>query len=173
LNGSTVSAPALEHPASTRTAATEAFIGNFLLTSHFAPEETCTGDCKDISISPFLFYMSQKHQYQVTVYMCPSAASASCTNVFDSSVASQFAFLGLYCLVGVPLFGWSVSAIGAVFAAKISGRDAAITLHQAFTPEEFELMRLLGKGARGEGHEDKAITLFKFVECQVPEALRC
>jgi hypothetical protein len=117
--------------------------------------------------------MSQKHQYQVTVYMCPSAASASCTNVFDSSVASQFAFLGLYCLVGVPLFGWSVSAIGAVFAAKISGRDAAITLHQAFTPEEFELMRLLGKGARGEGHEDKAITLFKFVECQVPEALRC
>lgn len=69
----------------------------------------------------------------------------------------------------MPLFGWSVSAIGAVFADKISTRDSTITLHQAFTPEEFELMRLLGKGKRGEGHEEKAITLFKFVECQVTE----
>ena len=88
---------------------------------------------------------------------------------FDSYAQFQFAFLGLYCLIGVPLFGWSVSAIGAVFADKISTRDSAITLHQAFTPEEFELMRLLGKGKRGEGHEEKAITLFKFVECQVTE----
>jgi len=102
------------------------------------PDEGTT----EAGVDAFEFYTAWKHQY-------------------------QFAFLGLYCLLGVPLFGWSVSAIGAVFADLIVQRDAGITLHQAFTPEEFELMRMLGKGKRGEGHEEKAITLFKFVECQL------
>jgi len=79
----------------------------------------------------------------------------------------QFGFVALYTLVGVPLFGWAVSTIGAVFADMIMKRDSSITLHQAFTPEEFQLMKLLGKGKLAEGADKNSITLHKFVECQL------
>ena len=41
-----------------------------------------------------------------------------------------YRFVALYTLVGVPLFGWAVSTIGAVFADMIMKRDSSITLHQ-------------------------------------------
>ena len=36
----------------------------------------------------------------------------------------------LYLYIGVPLFAWAVSAIGAEFAGMISKRDGELTLHQ-------------------------------------------
>eukprot|EP00802_Teleaulax_amphioxeia_P009760 Tamp_09781.p1 GENE.Tamp_09781~~Tamp_09781.p1 ORF type:complete len:519 (+),score=86.17 Tamp_09781:150-1706(+) len=96
----------------------------------------------NIEMNPYTFYTSGDFQY-------------------------QFAFVAIYTLIGVPLFGWAVSAVGAVFADNIMVRDSAITLHQAFTPEEFQLMKLLGKGKLAEGADKNSITLHKFVECQL------
>jgi len=48
----------------------------------------------------------------------------------------------------------------------IMTQDAEITLNSAFTHEEYEMMLMLGKGKFGEGFEDKAVTMQKFVECQ-------
>ena len=45
--------------------------------------------------------------------------------------------------------------------------NVQITLDSAFTPEEFQLMLMLGKGRMGEGYEDRAVTMHKYVECQV------
>jgi hypothetical protein len=42
-------------------------------------------------------------------------------------------------------------------ADMVSKRDADLVLHQAFTPAEFELMRLLGMGNRGQGHDKKVM----------------
>jgi len=97
---------------------------------------------KDLSISPYEFYTSESYQH-------------------------QFGFVAIYTIIGVPLFGWAVSEIGSLFANKILNRDAEITLHSAFTPEEFKLMRMLGRGSKGEGHETGQITMQKFVECQL------
>ena len=48
----------------------------------------------------------------------------------------------------------------------IMKQDAEITLNSAFTHEEYEMMLMLGKGKFGEGYEEKAVTMQKFVECQ-------
>ena len=42
-----------------------------------------------------------------------------------------------------------------------------ITLDSAFTAEEFQLMLMLGKGRMGEGYAEGAVTMQKYVECQV------
>ena len=101
-----------------------------------------TGKNCDLSVAPYQFVTEWAHQW-------------------------QFAFLGLYCFFGVPVFAWSVGSIGAFFVDIISSREGDVILCKAFSEEEFELMRLLGDGKTAVGHEDRSITLFKFVECQL------
>ena len=51
----------------------------------------------------------------------------------------QFGFTAIYTLIGVPLFGWAVSTVGAVFGSMILKRDSAITLHQVTLQYYIEL----------------------------------
>mmetsp|Transcript_1605 Transcript_1605/g.2184 ORF Transcript_1605/g.2184 Transcript_1605/m.2184 type:complete len:103 (+) Transcript_1605:65-373(+) len=61
-------------------------------------------DALDITEQPYAFYTEDQYQY-------------------------HFAFVSLYTFFGVPLFGWSIAAIGAAFAGMITSQDAEIALH--------------------------------------------
>jgi len=114
----------------------------------FAEFSDRTGLDSNISVDSADFYMAWKYQY-------------------------HFAFVAIYTLIGVPLFGWSIAAIGSIFTDMIMTQDAEITLNSAFTHEEYEMMLMLGKGKFGEGFEDKAVTMQKFVECQLLRLGKC
>jgi hypothetical protein len=57
--------------------------------------------------------------------------------------------------------------VGADILTLLDIQLLQITLDSAFTAEEFQLMLMLGKGRMGEGYAEKAVTMQKYVECQV------
>eukprot|EP00283_Hemiselmis_rufescens_P006555 CAMPEP_0173429298 /NCGR_PEP_ID=MMETSP1357-20121228/8041_1 /TAXON_ID=77926 /ORGANISM="Hemiselmis rufescens, Strain PCC563" /LENGTH=895 /DNA_ID=CAMNT_0014393455 /DNA_START=110 /DNA_END=2794 /DNA_ORIENTATION=- len=79
----------------------------------------------------------------------------------------HWAFSGIYVLIGVPLYGWALSALAAGYVAWVTVEDADNTLHEQITEDEFQIMDYLGypsaKGAGGDGEID----MFEFVECQL------
>ena len=77
----------------------------------------------------------------------------------------NWVFMIFFLVIGIPLYGWSLTAIGEVTMSSLTDKYINDTLHEQISHDEFELIDYLGDFNKGDGG-DGAVDMFEFVECQ-------
>mmetsp|Transcript_5334 Transcript_5334/g.13516 ORF Transcript_5334/g.13516 Transcript_5334/m.13516 type:complete len:953 (-) Transcript_5334:503-3361(-) len=84
---------------------------------------------------------------------------------FEGIPQGTWAFVGVYLLIGVPLYAVALSTLAAGYVDMINKVERDNTLHSQIDEDEYKLMDYLG--GFNEGGGDGKIDMFEFVECQL------